>query len=210
MAAAEVPYDILEGHGVRLEPYEPAHLPGLTAALGRPEVFAGGWGGGAAAACAGEAFVAWLPTYLPIGRAQVYVVTSTVAPDAERTVIGTSTILDLNPAAESAHIGYTAYSPEVWGASVNPACKLMLLGHLFDHGYGRIKLQADVLNARSRAGIEKLGAQFEGIARRDAQRADGSWRDAAVYSIITDEWPSVRAGLEARLDGYERYAQNHG
>ncbi|MBX9472223.1 GNAT family N-acetyltransferase [Microcella sp.] len=194
MVARDLPYAVLEGHGVRLEPYTPAHLPGLTAALGRPEVFAGGWGGGPAGARSGEDFAAWLPTYLPVGRAHVYVVT-----DAERAVIGTSTILDLSPAAESAHVGYTAYAPQVWATRVNPACKLLLLGHLFDHGYGRVKLQADVLNARSRAGIEKLGAQFEGIARRDAQRADGSWRDAAVYSIVVDEWPDVRAGLERRL-----------
>lgn len=194
MVALDLPHVVLEGHGLRLEPYEPRHLPGLTSALGRETVFAGGWGGGPAGARTAHKFADWLPTYLPIDRAHVYVIV-----DAARTVIGTSTILDLNPSAESAHIGYTAYAPEHWGSRVNPACKLLLLGHLFDHGYGRIKLQADVLNARSRAGIEKLGARFEGIARRDAQRADGSWRDAAVYSIVVEEWPAVRAQLEQRL-----------
>jgi RimJ/RimL family protein N-acetyltransferase len=196
VVALDLPYVVLEGHGLRLEPYEPRHLPGLTTALGRDAVFAGGWGGGSAGARTGRDFTDWLPTYLPLDRAYVYVIT-----DAARTIIGTSTILDLNPAAESAHIGYTAYAPEHWGSSVNPAAKLLLLGHLFDNGYGRVKLQADVLNARSRAGIEKLGARFEGIARRDAQRADGSWRDAAVYSIVVDEWPEVRAGLLRRLAG---------
>ena len=199
MVARELPYVVLEGHGLRLEPYEPQHLAGLAGALGRPEVFAGGWGGGPAGTRAGIELAAWLPTYLPVGRAHVYVVVITGLTDADRTIVGTSTILDLNPGAESAHIGYTAYAPEAWGSAVNPATKLLLLGHLFAHGYGRVKLQADVLNARSRAGIEKLGAQFEGIARRDAQRADGSWRDAAVYSIIVDEWPAVRAELERRL-----------
>ncbi|GAA1731273.1 GNAT family N-acetyltransferase [Microcella frigidaquae] len=204
MAADTLPYTVLEGHGVRLEPYDPAHLPGLTAALGREEVFAGGWGGGPAGACTGEAFAAWLPTYLPLGRAHVYTVLTVPsieapAADAEPTIIGTTTILDLTPATESAHIGYTAYTPDVWGTDVNPACKLLLLTHLFEHGYGRVKLQADVRNARSRAGIEKLGAQFEGVARRDAPRADGSWRDGAVYAITVDDWPAVRAGLERRL-----------
>lgn len=194
MVAIDLPYRVLTGYGVSLEPYEPAHLSGLAAALGHPEVFAGGWGGGPAAACSGDGFIDWLPTYVPVGRAQVYVVR-----DAHGVIIGTSTILDLAPAAESAHIGYTAYAPDQWGTTVNPACKLLLLDHLFDHGYGRVKLQADVRNVRSRAGIEKLGAAFEGIARRDAQRADGSWRDAAVYAIIVDKWPAVRAALERRL-----------
>jgi len=199
MVAAALPYAALEGHGVRLVPYEPAHLPALTAALGRPEVFAGGWGGGPAGARRGGEFAAWLPTYLPLGRAHVFVVTTVAGPDAEPAIVGTSTILDLNPANESAHIGYTAYAPEVWGTLVNPACKLLLLTHLFDHGYGRVKLQADVRNARSRAGIEKLGAPFEGIARREQPRADGSWRDTAIYAITIDDWPDVRAGLERRL-----------
>ncbi|MEN9619838.1 MAG: hypothetical protein RL499_31, partial [Actinomycetota bacterium] len=30
MTARDLPYEPLEGHGVRLEPYEPAHLAGLT------------------------------------------------------------------------------------------------------------------------------------------------------------------------------------
>ena len=30
-------------------------------------------------------------------------------------------------------------------------------------------------------------------------RADGTWRDDAVYSVLAEEWPAVRAGLEARL-----------
>ena len=77
-----------------------------------------------------------------------------------------------------------------------------MLGEAFDHGFGRVKLQADAINSRSRAAIAKLGARFEGVVRRDQPRADGTWRDAAVYSIIVDEWPSVKAALEARVAGF--------
>ena len=83
---------------------------------------------------------------------------------------------------------------------MNPEAKLMMLGLAFDSGFGRVKLQADALIPRSRATIEKLGGQFEGIVRRDSLSADGSWRDTAVYSVIVDEWPLVRSGLIARLD----------
>jgi RimJ/RimL family protein N-acetyltransferase len=31
------------------------------------------------------------------------------------------------------------------------------------------------------------------------RRIDGSWRDTAWYSVLREEWPDVRAGLEARL-----------
>ncbi len=194
MVAAPLPRVTLEGHGVRLEPYRPEHLEGLAAALGHPEVFAGGWGGGPAGYLSGVAFEQWLPRYLPVAAGLPYVVL-----DDDGTIIGTSSISDFYLERESAHIGWTAYAPVVWGTRVNPACKLLMLEHLFAHGYGRVRFQADERNARSLAGILKLGATFEGIARREQPRADGSWRDTAVYSIIIDDWPRVREGLLARL-----------
>ena len=87
----------------------------------------------------------------------------------------------------------------MWATGVNVETKLLLLGLAFDHGFGRVKLQADARNERSRGAILRLGATFEGVLRRHKPRADGTWRDSAVYSVIIDEWPAVRAGLEARL-----------
>jgi RimJ/RimL family protein N-acetyltransferase len=119
-------------------------------------------------------------------------------PDDGR-VVGATKLADFDLPNESAHIGWTAYDPGVWGTAVNPEAKLLLLDLAFRSGFGRVKIQADANNARSRAAIEKLGAQLDGIMRRHKPRADGSWRDSAVYSVIIDEWPEVRARLTARL-----------
>ncbi|WP_367882233.1 GNAT family N-acetyltransferase [Rathayibacter oskolensis] len=75
----------------------------------------------------------------------------------------------------------------------------LLLGLAFDSGYSRVKLQADAANARSRAAILRLGAVFEGVLRHDQRRADGSWRDTAVHSILVEEWPAVRDALDRRI-----------
>jgi RimJ/RimL family protein N-acetyltransferase len=100
------------------------------------------------------------------------------------------------------HLGWTAYGPRWWGTAVNPACKLALLSHAFDDcGFGRVKLQTDLINTRSQAAMLKLGATREGVVRRDIRRADGSWRDSVLFSILVDEWPAVRAGLQARVGG---------
>jgi hypothetical protein len=40
------------------------------------------------------------------------------------------------------------------------------------------------------------------VLRRHLRRPDGTWRDTAVYSVLVDEWPGVRAGLEARVDAW--------
>ncbi len=82
---------------------------------------------------------------------------------------------------------------------MNPEAKLLLLDLAFGAGFGRVKLQTDVLNLRSRAAIARLGATFEGVVRREQRRADGTWRDTAMFSIIIDEWPQLRENLVERL-----------
>jgi RimJ/RimL family protein N-acetyltransferase len=182
-----------------LEPLTRADLPELFTALNDPRVYAGGWGGGPAGYRGTlEEFIEFGTGYFRFDSALVFGVR---LPTGE--LVGTSTLGDFDEANEHAHIGWTAYHPSVWGGPVNPESKLLMLDLAFDHGYGRLKLQADALNDRSRAAILKLGATFEGIARRDRPRADGSWRGTAIYSILKDEWVDVRAGLQERLAAFE-------
>jgi RimJ/RimL family protein N-acetyltransferase len=74
-----------------------------------------------------------------------------------------------------------------------------LLQQAFSCGAERVELKTDARNSRSRAAILKLGASFEGIFRRHFLMPDGHWRDTAWFSILRQEWPRVKAGLEARL-----------
>ncbi|HSN43934.1 MAG TPA: GNAT family protein [Propionibacteriaceae bacterium] len=187
------PVTVLHGPHLDLVPLTDA----LAAALWRPEVFAGGWGGGPAAyPASGDAMTGFLKRFLTADR--VFVVIGAQGPLAGQ-VVGTTSLGEFETAKERCHLGWTAYDPRVWGTVVNPECKLLLLGHAFDHGWGRVRIQADSINERSRAAIAKLGATFEGITRRDQLRADGSWRDAALFSVIIEDWPAVKVGLEARV-----------
>ena len=116
------------------------------------------------------------------------------------TLVGTSALLEADLGNESLHLGSTFYGRSWWGTTVNPGTKLLLLRHCFeDLGAGRVKIQTDALNTRSQAAIERLGAVREGVLRRHLRREDGTFRDTVVYSVLAEEWPSVRAGLEARL-----------
>ena len=194
---------VLTGRFIRLEPLVEAHLDGLYRAICRPEVFAGGFGGGPAGLPRDrEAFAAWTARYGTGPDAIRFVARITGGPhDGE--IVGASTLGDLDEDREHAHIGWTAFDPRVWGTQVNPEAKLLMLGLAFSRGFGRVKLQADERNARSRRAMERIGAHFEGIVRRDMRRADGTWRDSAVYSILVDEWPEVRRGLQRRLAAFE-------
>ncbi|WP_353807901.1 GNAT family N-acetyltransferase [Agromyces sp. SYSU T00194] len=190
----------LVGRSIRLTPLAESDLDELYDAIGSAEVFAGGYGGGPAGLPAdAAAFREFAHRWFHWGDHGIaYAIRLEGGPDAGR-IVGTSTLGDLEPVNESAHIGWTAYDPRVWGTVVNPEAKLLLLGTAFDHGFGRVKLQADAVNERSRTAILRLGATFEGVLRRVMPKPDGTWRDTAVYSVLADEWPGVRAGLEARI-----------
>lgn len=119
------------------------------------------------------------------------------------TAIGTTSFLDLNPIHKSLEIGSTFYSKDYWRSFVNTECKLMMLTEAFENRkVERVTIKTDSLNQRSRDAILRLGATYEGILRHHMHRPDGTWRDSAYYSILKEEWPAVKIGLENKLAFY--------
>jgi len=119
---------------------------------------------------------------------------------AAGTAVGISTYLDVSVDDARLEIGGTAYTPGVWGTAVNPDTKLALLTHAFEVlGAGRVQLKTDVRNTRSQQAIARLGARYEATLRRYQRRADATVRDTVLFSIVTEDWPTVRAALEHRL-----------
>jgi RimJ/RimL family protein N-acetyltransferase len=198
---------------VRLDPTVADDAPGLFAALDDARVWAAGYAGGPAARPDGVEAMRRFAAAAEAARAggreargTSYRVSWTVrlAADgplgAAGTVVGTTSLGDADPVNERLHLGWTAYGPPCWASAVNPECKLLLLGHAFDDcGFGRVKIQTDLLNERSQAAIARLGATREGVLRRHQRRADGSFRDTVVFSVLREEWPAVRDRLAARL-----------
>jgi RimJ/RimL family protein N-acetyltransferase len=185
----------LVGHVVRLDRMQESDIEELYAAIANEQVYAGGFGGGPAAmpTSADEMRAKWIPA---AAKRFAYVVRMV----ADGTVVGTSSLADVDLVNERIHLGYTGYAPAVWGTAVNPATKLLLLEHAFEVcGFGRVKIQTGSKNTRSQAAIAKLGATREGVLRRHQRMADGSFRDTVVFSILADEWPDVRKRLEARI-----------
>jgi N-acetyltransferase len=186
---------------VRLDRLADTDYDELYDAIADPRVYAYGFGGGTAALPGSPALMRHTWSDLAAKRT-AYVVR--LAADGELgpagTVVGTSSLGDVDVVNEEVHLGWTGYAPRTWGSAVNPATKLLLLGHAFDDcGFGRVRIQTDLRNERSQAAIAKLGATREGVLRRHMRRADGTFRDTVLFSIIADEWPTVRAHLQARL-----------
>jgi N-acetyltransferase len=115
-------------------------------------------------------------------------------------VIGTTSLYDVLPAARTLAIGYTWLGRRWWRTGHNTESKLLLLTYAFDVlAAARVVWHTDLLNERSQAAIQRLGASREGVLRKHRIRADGTWRDTVQFAMTDDDWPSAQARLRASL-----------
>jgi N-acetyltransferase len=184
----------LEGRIVRLEPLDAEHEEGLWLASRDPRTWR------------------WLSITQPQTRAEwaTFVGQALAAGEAgheiplvtlcHEEIVGSTRFLALRPEHLSVEIGWTWLHPSAWGTGANVEAKYLQLRHAFETwGCRRVELKTDALNERSRRALEALGATFEGIHRKHMLVRGGENRDSAWYAVLDDDWPSVRASLEARL-----------
>ncbi|HYL71300.1 MAG TPA: GNAT family protein [Candidatus Dormibacteraeota bacterium] len=199
---------VLSGTHVRMEPLIRAHVGPLLRAAGQ-EASLYRW--------------SYIPQDLPgMGR---YVDTALAARAsgtafpfatvrvADGVVIGSSRFFDIERWAwpeghpesrregpDGCEIGYTWLSAGAIRTAANTEAKLLMLTQAFEvWGVKRVCFHTDARNERSRAALERIGAQFEGILRAHRLASDLIARDSARYSILAAEWPQVRAHLQEKL-----------
>ena len=114
--------------------------------------------------------------------------------------VGTTSYYEVQPANRSLSIGHTWLGRPWWRTGHNTESKLLLLSQAFDVlGAARVVWHTDVLNERSRAAIERLGATQEGVLRKHRIRGNGTWRDTVQYAMTDEDWPAASARLRAAL-----------
>ncbi|MFB6878991.1 GNAT family N-acetyltransferase [Streptomyces sp. NPDC056323] len=185
--------DSLIGRAVRLVPLSVDHAEALFPSASDPEVWR------------------WMPRPRPDSLIQMRAMLSQMLADAARqcfavqrladgAVIGSTSLYELELAEGRAEIGATWFDRSCWGGPYNAESKLLLLGHAFDDlGLARVALRTDDLNERSQRAMTRLGLVYEGTLRSHMVRQDGTRRDSLYYSVLADEWPSLRDKLLARV-----------
>jgi RimJ/RimL family protein N-acetyltransferase len=106
---------------------------------------------------------------------------------------------------DEVEIGGTWLAASAQRTPINTEAKLLLLTHAFEAWEAhRVALATDARNSRSRTAITRIGASFEGELRNHrwsfAAGEQGRPRTTAIFSIVRDEWPAVKAALVARLN----------
>jgi N-acetyltransferase len=197
---------VLRGKHIRLEPLSPQHIEPLAAA----------------SKDGGELYVMsfvpqgvdavrkYVETALAWAKAGSAVPFATIR-QRDDTVIGSTRFFNLErwawPADHPQHntfdtgeIGYTWLAPNAIRTPANTEAKLLMLALAFESwGMRSVCFSTDKRNARSRAAIQRIGAQFEGILRAHRLATDFSPRDTARYSIVASEWAHVKAHLAGQL-----------
>lgn len=114
----------------------------------------------------------------------------------DHAIIGMTRYYGIDEKNKRLNIGYTWYTPSVWGKVYNKECKLLLLSYAFEElKYHRVGFEVAHQNIRSQKAVKKIGGVREGELRKHAVRPDGVLRNTVVFSIIDDEWPATRQNL---------------
>ncbi|HEY9137214.1 MAG TPA: GNAT family protein [Terriglobus sp.] len=186
---------LLEGYGVRLEPLGTHHTEALS----------------------GVAIEASIWRYMNLRvqtPADVEKMIADTLADAERgaveawvtfvgdEAVGATRFLDIQRVHRTAEIGFTWLAQPWRSSGVNPRVKLLQLTYGFEQlGLRRIALKTHHDNVHSQNAMLKLGAQYEGTFRNHMIMPDGSTRHTKWYSIISEDWPEVKARLLQRIAG---------
>ena len=184
---------ILENDIVRLEPLTGAHREDLRPLAAETELWAL-----TSIRGDGEYFDAWFDLMLS-GQARGDQISHLVRRQSDGAALGHSAYLAITPAHKRLEVGWTWYCAEARGSKINPACKYLLLGNAFENGAERVELKTHHKNRRSQNAMLKMGATREGVLRHQILSWTGEWRDSVYFSVLREEWPAARAGLEARL-----------
>lgn len=190
---------LLAGQYVRLEPLSSHHAPDLFKAAQEEEI----WRLLSIPMFHSVSAVeTWIEDALKDQAAGNVVVFATVR-QSDGVAVGSTRFLDIRRPHRALEIGWTWLAAEARRTAINTEAKFLMLRHAFERqGAIRVQLKTDEKNERSRKAIARLGAVFEGILRNHMTRAyDGYVRNSAMFSITDQEWPAVKAGLQAKLLG---------
>lgn len=124
--------------------------------------------------------------------------------NASGKAVGMTTYMNIDATNRRVEIGSTWYRSAVQRSPLNTECKRLLLAHAFEVlDCIAVEFRTHWFNQQSRKGIERLGAKLDGVLRSHQINrhpdASGALRDTCVYSILSSEWPSVKAHLDFQL-----------
>ena len=114
----------------------------------------------------------------------------------DKQIAGITMLGGIDLANKRLEIGWTWLGTAYQGTGLNRACKAILLKYAFEElGMRRVEFKVDNKNIKSQKAVEKLGAFKEGCLRNYAIQSYGNSSGTMVYSIIDDEWKTLKNNM---------------
>jgi RimJ/RimL family protein N-acetyltransferase len=185
----------LHGSTVRLEPLALDHAEGLAEVGLEPAV----WRWTLARPQGVDDIRAWIEAALA-GRATGAEMPFATVDQASGRPIGSSRFMTIVPEHRRLEIGWTWVAPQWQRRGANQEAKYLQLRHAFDElGANRVEFKTDSRNEKANPALLSIGAKFEGTFRNHMIMPDQTLRHSNYYSVTVEEWPAVKAMLEARI-----------
>jgi RimJ/RimL family protein N-acetyltransferase len=186
----------LVGRRVRLEPLDQRHLDGLAEVALDPAL----WRWTVLQPHDRPSLQAWLDGALAARAAGTEEPFATIDTATDRP-IGSTRFMSIVPEHRRLEIGWTWVAPAWQRSGANREAKYLQLRHAFETlGANRVEFKTDSLNEKANPGLLGIGATFEGTFRNHMIMPGGRLRHSNYYSVIVEEWPAVKAVLEAGLE----------
>lgn len=189
---------VLDGQRVRLEPMTQEHLPELAEIAFEPAIWA--WTSHRITTPEDlQGFVRIALSQIRDGTGVVWVTRT----KSDGKVAGATRFYEISHQHHTMELGSTWLHPRYHRTGINVEAKYLQLTHAFERMNAlRVSLKTHHENLKSQTAIAAIGAKFEGVFRNHMIMPDGSLRHSHWYSIVRDEWPTVKAGLDARLNRF--------
>jgi RimJ/RimL family protein N-acetyltransferase len=185
----------LDGSIVRLEPLSLDHAEGLAQVGLEPAV----WRWTIARPKTVEDIRGWIESALARQQAGTELPFATIDRSTGRP-IGSSRFLTIVPEHRRLEIGWTWVAPAWQRRGANQEAKYLQLRHAFeDLGANRVEFKTDSRNEKANPALLSIGATFEGTFRNHMIMPDGPLRHSNYYAVVVEDWPGVKAMLEARI-----------
>ena len=189
---------VLEGRHVRLEPLAMHHTAGLSEVGLDPEL----WRITMTLIRTPEEMAEYVRQGLRL-QSEGHALPFAIIHKASGRVVGSTRFGNIDRPNRRVEIGWTWVAPPWQRTAVNTEAKYLLLKHAFEIlGCIRVEFKTDVVNAKSRSALMRIGAKEEGILRKHMITPTGRIRDTVYYSILDSEWQDVKRQLQTKLGEY--------
>jgi N-acetyltransferase len=117
-------------------------------------------------------------------------------------VTGSMSFLNISFYDKKLEIGSSWLGKDFRSTGINKHAKYAMMRYAFEElNFERVEYKTDVLNARARKGLEKIGGIEEGVLRSHMTMWNDRRRTSIYYSVLKNEWPGLKQTIFKELQG---------